>query len=903
VELIGREQEMTVVTERLAKRRLVTLIGPAGIGKTTLAMAVAELARPEYELGVHVVDLTRVDSPDAVAGALAGQLGFSSFDDLITTPGEQPALLVVDNCEHVTAAAADAIATLLAACRAPTVLATSRSPLDVVEESIVVVGPLGVPSPNTSDTDNDAVRLFLERARDAGVSIADDQIDAVAALCRHLDGVPLAIELAAAQTRTMQPAEILARLGKGVDVLARPRFRGHRRHQSLAATIEWSFRLLPADVVPFFERLGVFAGPFTADMANAVGADVELDHEAAGQALRLLVDSSLVAAEPTGGAMRFRLLETVRSFAIDRLRERGTLDDARSRLADHVVRAAADILVEGGTRWDSSVFTRLLSLYDNIVTALRWCLANDDDGRRAQLLCAVLWGVVHQGHTDEIAELCEQTMARWPDTTTPFAADAAATTATARVLTGDLAGAYELAAAALAAGTSSPMAPVTLRRAMAYAVRARHDRTGALPLFAEVSTQARARGLLALALEADVSRAQLLADGGDVATALELARAAQAEAAAAGSAVNEVGAQSVVAHLTLRGDRERGLAAVSDALDAARRISYPAAITVNLRSLAWGLTLGGRHREAARVLAEMYDSLLARSGVADVRGALLTTAQLFHEVGIGAWDQLAATAAVLPAVGPTGSSLDALLELPAQAATPLERRDAIALARRELRRYLESTADDGAPVQAHSGSTARTTAPAGTEPSTPAPVGVQRPSGRLVDGGDYWDIEFAGRSVHVKSSKGLADIGRLLGAPGREIHCLELMGAGVEQGSTGEAVDDTARRQYEHRIRELQADIDDADRDNDYARADRAREELDTLVDHLTAALGLGGRGRRAGGSAERARSAVTQRIRSTVRRLASSHPELGRHLEVSITTGTYCVYRPEHPVDWQVRA
>ena len=105
---------------------------------------------------------------------------------------------------------------------------------------------------------------------------------------------------------------------------------------------------------------------------------------------------------------------------------------------------------------------------------------------------------------------------------------------------------------------------------------------------------------------------------------------------------------------------------------------------------------------------------------------------------------------------------------------------------------------------------------------------------------------------------------------------------------------------FEQRIRDLQADIDAAEAHNDYTRADRARAELDTLVDHLTAALGLGGRSRQGGGTAERARSAVTQRIRSTIRRLGEAHPELGRHLEASITTGTYCVYRPEHPVDWQ---
>ena len=119
MELIGRAQEVREVTDRLADRRLVTIIGPAGIGKTALAFAVSEQLAPRYELGAHVVDLTRIDEPDAVGGALAGQLGFSSFEALLSSPAEQPALVVIDNCEHVTSAAADAIEALLAACRSP----------------------------------------------------------------------------------------------------------------------------------------------------------------------------------------------------------------------------------------------------------------------------------------------------------------------------------------------------------------------------------------------------------------------------------------------------------------------------------------------------------------------------------------------------------------------------------------------------------------------------------------------------------------------------------------------------------------------------------------------------------------------------------------------------------------
>jgi len=160
MELIGRQREVAEVATRLRDRRLVTVIGPAGIGKTALALSVSREVAASYELGAHVVDLTRVDSAQDVAGAIAAQLGFGTFDALINSPSEQPALVVVDNCEHVTAAAGDAIDALLASCEAPRVLATSRSPLDLPGESLVVLGPLGIPPPGTSDTDSDAVRLF-----------------------------------------------------------------------------------------------------------------------------------------------------------------------------------------------------------------------------------------------------------------------------------------------------------------------------------------------------------------------------------------------------------------------------------------------------------------------------------------------------------------------------------------------------------------------------------------------------------------------------------------------------------------------------------------------------------------------------------------------------------------------
>ena len=222
---IGRESELAQVTQRVGERRLVTLVGPGGIGKTTIARAALDQVAGDFAEGAHVVDLSLVDTADAVGASFASQLGFTSFQALLDAPGDHPALLLVDSCEHVVDAVSDAVERLLDACEMPTVLATSRTALEVPGEVVIPVGPLTLPPPRM--VDGPAVQLFLDRAADTGAAV--DPTEAVADLCRRLDGVPLAIELAAARTRSMTPEEILARLGAGLDVLDRPRRRARSR--------------------------------------------------------------------------------------------------------------------------------------------------------------------------------------------------------------------------------------------------------------------------------------------------------------------------------------------------------------------------------------------------------------------------------------------------------------------------------------------------------------------------------------------------------------------------------------------------------------------------------------------------------------------------------------------------
>jgi hypothetical protein len=177
---------------------------------------------------------------------------------------------------------------------------------------------------------------------------------------------------------------------------------------------------------------------------------------------------------------------------------------------------------------------------------------------------------------------------------------------------------------------------------------------------------------------------------------------------------------------------------------------------------------------------------------------------------------------------------------------------------------------------------------------------VPRGSGALVRNGDAWSVRFAGRSVQVRAMKGLDDLAVLLARPDEQVHCLELIGGGDVGGEAGPLLDDRARRAYQQRIRDLQGEIDDARDANDTGRAERAEAELDALVQQLSEAFGLGGRTRATGSATERARSAVTWRVRAAIKKLAELDAELGRHLSNAVRTGTWCSYRPELPVRWE---
>jgi predicted ATPase len=885
VELIGRDGDLAEIGSRFASgRRLVTVVGPGGIGKTALARAALDLHGSELAAGRAVAELSRIDRPAAVPGAVAAALGFTTFDVLLDAPPEHPFLVLIDNCEHVTDAAADAIGRLLEAWTDVLVVATSRSPLGLTGESLVMLDPLAVPAVGALDARTAAVRLFCDRARDNGVEIGDHDLDAVVELCRRLDGMPLAIELAAARVRILGVADLARRVGQGVDLLARQRHRGDARHRSVHDTIVWSSHMLDDPDRDAFGRLSVCAGSLELETAAAVigcSVDDALDP------LERLVDASLVTVHRHGPVVRYRMLEPIRAVALDQLAEAGLLGATRERLAQHVYDDSVAMIDEAVVRWSAHLLPGLIGRFDQIDVAVRHCLDHDHDPTRALLLYAALWGVVHQSRVDDVLALGPAVFERWPDPAARHGADAAATYALALLLGGRMNEARAIAAGALPHTDASVMAAPNLRRVLAFVARAEGDRTLSESLLAEAAAVAAADGIVTIDLECRTYRAQDLAGLGRADEALEIVRTVAELAREHRSILNEVWARTVEASI-LAGteDHDGAIEAAAATLLVSRAIAYPFGIICNLQTLAAGHLRTGDLAAAAETAAELLDAV-DRSGSGDFRRALDIAAAVLDGAGHPGSAELSATAHRLPDTNPMTVHLPQV-ERPQEATNVLDRPSATRLARRALAEVQTAMTIGRSVTDVAVADTTETAEAAGTEKLA-----------RFVRSGDLWEVAWDALTVHVAATRGMDDLAVLLARPGREIHCLELAGARALESDTGNVIDARARQEYEARIRDLQDDIDEADADHDLARAERARAELDALVDHLTSALGFAGRSRRQGGTTERARSAVTHRIRTATRRIAAAHPALGRHLAVSVSTGTYCRYEPERPVTW----
>jgi len=421
-DLIGRTSAIAHLWRLLSVHRVVSLVGPGGIGKTALALEAARTPPSDFVADRLLVELASLSDPRLVCSAIASVLGTKlegeeiSPDSIARAIGSRPLLLILDNCEHVIDAVAQVAELVVSRCAGTNIIATSREALRIEGEHVYRVPPLGVPPEAWHEPAGasaySAVELFTSRARALGSSFIADQenIGAVAAICRRLDGIPLAIEFAAARAVMLSPPKIAALLDDRFKFLTTGRRTALPRQQTLRATLDWSYDLLPDDEAWLLRQLGIFAGEFQLDAVIAVAG--ERIGDITGQ-LGRLVAKSLVLADIRGESPHYRLLDTTRAYALEKLRAAGEYPGAACRQATYYSRifssAEADSEVRPQAEW-LAIYGRHI---DNIRTCFDWAFSSDGDSQVGAALTAAavpLW--VQLSLLTECRERTELALAR-----------------------------------------------------------------------------------------------------------------------------------------------------------------------------------------------------------------------------------------------------------------------------------------------------------------------------------------------------------------------------------------------------------------------------------------------------------------------------------------------------------
>jgi predicted ATPase len=393
--LVGRDGDLADLADILARSRMVTLTGPGGVGKTRLALRLVEDNRDHFPDGVWFCDLAAVREPaqaiDAITTALDVQRrqDRSTLESLVEVLEPRSLLILFDNCEHLLAAIGDVAEAVLHACPDVTIVATSREPLGVDGEHVWTVRPLDVPDTTGGDPTTSltwpSVRLFVDRATSAQPQfrLTETTIPAVIEICRRLDGIPLALELAAARVRSMTVADIAQGLDERFTLLTSGR-RAEPRHQTLLATVEWSYNLLEPSEQALFSRLAVFAGTFMLDDVEQVCADDAMSASDIRARMPALVDKSMVVADTTGVSTRYSLLETLRQFGRQSVRDSLEISHAR-----HFVAVVERSQTEMGGPDERTWSIRLDAAFDDLRVAHRRALARGELDTAVRLVAGV----------------------------------------------------------------------------------------------------------------------------------------------------------------------------------------------------------------------------------------------------------------------------------------------------------------------------------------------------------------------------------------------------------------------------------------------------------------------------------------------------------------------------------
>jgi predicted ATPase/class 3 adenylate cyclase len=417
---VGHAEELERLAAALPLRHLVTLTGVGGVGKTRLAVEAARSAGAEFPDGAWLCELAPVAEPSAVAHVVGTTLavrlqeGLSMLDSVVDALRGRRLLLVLDNCEHLLDDAADLAERITASCPTVTVLATSREPLGVPGEWVWAVPSL--------DAEGEGVELFCDRAAAAGAFAPSEQDAAViAGICARLDGIPLAIELAAARVRSMTVGDLAERLDDRFRLLRGGR-RGLERHQTLRAAVQWSYQLLPQGERLLFDRLSVFAGSFDLAAAEAVCADEQVNVVDIAEYLAVLVDKSMVVADRAGLHARYRLLETLRQFGEERLADAGQVN-ALNALRDGHVTHYLGAAQQARRQYEGDAFalgaTTLRAEWPNFRAAVQWAITSGDAPTASALLDAV-FHFAQQEFRHEVGVWASEIVAMQPATTVAY---------------------------------------------------------------------------------------------------------------------------------------------------------------------------------------------------------------------------------------------------------------------------------------------------------------------------------------------------------------------------------------------------------------------------------------------------------------------------------------------------
>jgi serine/threonine-protein kinase PknK len=625
--LIGRERELRDIRRLLHGGRLVTLIGPGGVGKTRLAIQAVAQAPDVFPDGVWLVELAALDAAELVLREVAGTLGargesgHESIAWLTETLAERELLLILDNCEHLLDACAELADSLLRSCPRVAMLATSREPLRIGHERIYPVPSLSAPAPGAGFDEvaqAEAVRLFCDRAGEqaAGFALNEGNASAVAAVCRRVDGIPLAIELAAARMRSLSATDIAARLDQRFQLLTRGRRTAPHRHKTLRATFDWSFELLTDAERAVLRRLSVFAGTFGLDAAETVGAGDHIESAHVLDVVASLVDKSLVQVDLAPKSdTRYRLLETIREYASEQLAGQGeeSVRAARRAHLEHYMARAETLAPELVRGAQAQHLDQLQADYDNLRAALDFAAEETEPAFGLRLAASLGEYWLRRGHLGEAIELITRALDHPRVATATREERAAACLAGAWIAGAGLdirhSDAFANAALELLAGleTSQGERSIALaQRAMATAhsggdvTAARHDADAALEL-------ARRTGDESLIAKAAIAKVVVERARGNIASAL----AWHEESAAGFRRCQDLWTVGVMlsngADLKLTaGDRAGARRDLAEALEIADQIHARDQAALALHNLALLDLVDGDHQAAHMRATEAY---------------------------------------------------------------------------------------------------------------------------------------------------------------------------------------------------------------------------------------------------------------------------------------------------------